>query len=122
LGARQYVSLHGLGGAIFKDSLGSSYAFRDRVALLQYQAWWQPDAAPLDAGCIAWVENMRERMTPYTDGAFINFIDAEIPLADYYGDKLRELSKVKRQWDPDALFTFEMSIPPDVKPLPPGRR
>jgi hypothetical protein len=112
LGARQYVSLHCLGGAIFNDRLPSAYAFRDRIVLLQYQAWWQPHAPELDAGCIRWVENVRKTMTPYVDGAFINFVDRDIPLREYYKDKLPQLMAVKKQWDPDDFFSFEMSIPP----------
>ena len=42
--ARQYVSLHCLGGGIRKERAPSSFVFRDREVLLQYQAWWQPDA------------------------------------------------------------------------------
>ena len=52
-------------------------------------------------------------MTPYTDGAFINFVDRDIPLAEYYKDKLPQLLvEVKRHWDPGDFFKFEMSIPP----------
>ena len=49
---------------------------------------------------------------PYTDGAFINFVDRDIRLEEYYKDKLPELLVgVKRQWDPEDFFKFEMSIP-----------
>ena len=110
--ARQYVSLHCLGGAAFDERLPGAYAFRDRAVLLQYQAWWQPGAARLDRRCIAWIENFRKTMAPYTDGAFINFVDRDIPLAEYYKDKLPQLLVgVKRQWDPEDFFTFAMSIP-----------
>jgi len=110
--ARQYVSLHCLGGAAFDEPLPSAYAFRDRVVLLQYQAWWQPDAARLDKRCIAWIESFRKTMAPYTDGAFINFVDRDIPLAEYYKTKLPQLLVgVKQQWDPHDFFKFEMSIP-----------
>jgi hypothetical protein len=110
-GARRYVSLHCLGGAIANDGDGSSYAFRDRNVLLQYQAWWLPDAANLDEPCIAWVDSFRKTMTPHTDGAFINFVDRNIALAEYYKDKLPRLIEAKRRWDPDNFFRFEMSIP-----------
>jgi hypothetical protein len=111
--ARQYVSLHCLGGAAFVERLPSAYAFRDRVVLLQYQAWWQAGDTRHDKPCIAWIENFRKTMTPYTDGAFINFVDRDIPLEEYYKDKLPQLLvEVKRQWDPGDFFKFEMSIPP----------
>jgi hypothetical protein len=110
--ARQYVSLHCLGGAAFDERLPSAYAFRDRAVLLQYQAWWQAGDTRRDKPCIAWIENFRKTMTPYTDGAFINFVDRDIPLEEYYKDKLPQLLvDVKRQWDPGDFFKFEMSIP-----------
>jgi FAD binding domain-containing protein/berberine-like enzyme len=110
--ARQYVSLHCLGGAAFDERLPGAYAFRDRAVLLQYQAWWQPDDPRHDPQCIAWIEKFRKTMAPYTDGAFINFVDRDIPLAEYYKDKLPQLLVgVKQQWDPHDFFKFEMSIP-----------
>jgi len=118
--ARQYVSLHSLGGAVSTERLPSAYAFRDRSVLLQYQAWWQSDAAPLDRQCIAWIESFREAMAPYTDGAFINFVDRDVPLAQYYQHKLPGLVEVKRRWDPDNWFKFGMSIPTKLAPAPPN--
>lgn len=110
--ARQYVSLHCLGGAASEEPLPGAYAFRDRAVLLQYQAWWPSNQARLDTKCITWIENFRDTMEPYTDGAFINFVDRDIPLAEYYKTKLPQvLVPVKRQWDPGDLFKFEMSIP-----------
>jgi hypothetical protein len=110
--ARQYVSLHCLGGAAFDERLPSAYAFRERGVLLQYQAWWQAGDTRRDKPCIAWIENFRKTMAPYTDGAFINFVDRDIPLEEYYKGKLPFLVEVKRQWDPGDFFKFEMSIPP----------
>jgi hypothetical protein len=110
-GARQYLSLHCLGGMIANYGKDSAFAFRDRTVLLQYQAWWQPDAPKLDGACIAWIENFRQAMAPYTDGAFINFVDRDIALSEYYKGSMAQLVKVKRQWDPDGCFRFEMGIP-----------
>jgi FAD binding domain/Berberine and berberine like len=109
--ARQYVSLHCLGGAASSTKgLPSAYAFRDRAVLLQYQAWWNGEG--LDTKCITWIENFRKAMAPYTDGAFINFVDRDIPLPEYYKDMLPKLLVgVKQNWDPENFFTFGMSIP-----------
>jgi hypothetical protein len=109
--AHQYVSFHCLGGAIATDGEGSSFAFRDRNFLLQYQAWWQREAGHLDGPCIEWIKNFRLAMAPHTDGAFINFVDRDIPLPEYYKGKLAHLINMKQQWDPDKFFRFEMSIP-----------
>ena len=109
--ARQYVSFHSFGGAVKKFGPQSSFAFRDRNFLLQYQAWWQPEASRIDCDCIKWIENLRTTMTPYTDGAFINFADRDIPLADYYGKSFTDLKRIKHERDPGDFFRFEMGIP-----------
>lgn len=115
--ARQYVSFHSLGGAVTNEPEGgSSFAFRERHFLLQYQAWWLPGARDLDGKCIEWIEHFRDAMkhAHYTSGAFINFADADIELEEYYGNKYnyQELRKLKKYWDPDNFFKFGMSIPP----------
>ena len=56
-------------------------------------------------------------MDPYTDGAFVNFVDAKIPLGHYYKSTGRQdampfLRKVKRDLDHNNVFKFEFSIPP----------
>lgn len=117
--SRLYVSLHCLGGAIVSDGDGSAFAFRDRNVLLQYQAWWLPEAASLDGLCIGWIGSFRRAMEGHTDGSFINFIDARVPLGDYYhntitkNDKVPQLVAAKRRWDPGNFFRFEMGIPPE---------
>jgi len=50
-------------------------------------------------------------MAPHTDGAFINFVDRDIALPEYYKDKLPRVIEMKQRWDPENLFRFEMSIP-----------
>jgi hypothetical protein len=50
-------------------------------------------------------------MSQYTEGAFINFPDREVPLESYYGTRLNDLKAVKRQYDPDDFFHFDMGIP-----------
>jgi hypothetical protein len=116
--ARQYVSLHCLGGAIDKPQMNSCYGFRGRRILLQYQAWWLPDRPDLDATCIPWIEKFRRVMESYTDGAFINFVDRDIPLDHYYGgakdekENMNRLKAVKRRIDPTNFFCFGMGIRP----------
>lgn len=110
--ARQYVSFHCLGGAVSDARVPGVFAFRDRDVLLQYQAWWQPGAASLDKLCIRWIEKFRKTMAPYTDGAFINFVDRDIPLEQYYKHELRRLEAVKWRWDEKNFFGFELGIPP----------
>ena len=113
--ARQYLSFHSLGGAVADEPRGgNAFAFRSRHFLLQYQAWWMPYAVHLDKECIEWIERFRDTMTAgtYTSGAFINFVDRDIPVADYYLQNYQTLRDVKAHWDRKYFFRFGLSIPP----------
>ena len=52
-------------------------------------------------------------MTPYASGAYINYIDADLPdwQSAYYGANLARLSRIKTQYDPDNVFGGPQSIP-----------
>jgi hypothetical protein len=113
--ARQYVSFHSLGGTVSHQPPGdAAYAFRDRNFLLQYQAWWMPLRRDLDPICIGWIERFRNAMKDFnhTSGAFINFVDRDIPVPEYYAASYHELRDVKARWDRKYFFRFGLSIPP----------
>jgi hypothetical protein len=81
------------------------------MLIVQYDGYW---VAPQDAGpTMAWVEQMRTAMQPYTQGAYVNYVDSQIPdaLRAYYGANLERLVEVKRRYDPDDVFHFPQSIP-----------
>jgi FAD/FMN-containing dehydrogenase len=53
-------------------------------------------------------------LSPFTVGAYVNYVDSDIddwPTA-YYDHNFRQLTRVKRAWDPDDVFHFAQSIPP----------
>ena len=62
-------------------------------------------------------------MKPYTEGAFINFADkdlvpnSETPegrkalLRYYYAGNLELVIAIKRKYDPENFFNFQMGIP-----------
>jgi hypothetical protein len=79
--------------------------------IVQYDGYWvtTQDAEPT----ISWVEQMRNAMQPYTQGAYVNYVDDRLadPLRAYYGPNLERLVSVKRQYDPDNVFNFPQSIP-----------
>jgi FAD/FMN-containing dehydrogenase len=120
--ARRYLSLHCMGGAIRAEQPRkppSCFAWRDKPFLLQYQAWWadKRDEA-LGKRCLKWIADFRNRVERYTDGAFINFPDRDLPakgrielLEYYYRNNLDRLIEIKRKYDPTNVFDFEMGIP-----------
>jgi FAD/FMN-containing dehydrogenase len=83
---------------------------RDAKLVLQYDGYW---VAPQDAGpTMSWVRRMREAMQPYTQGAYVNYVDSDLadPLQAYYGPHLPRLREIKRRYDPDNVFNFPQSI------------
>ena len=84
---------------------------RNAIFIIQYDGYW---VAPQDAeATISWVEQMRNAMQPYTQGAYVNYVDSRIadPLRAYYGPNLERLVRVKQRYDPDNVFSFPQSIP-----------
>jgi FAD/FMN-containing dehydrogenase len=52
-------------------------------------------------------------MAPYTTGAYVNYIDADLSDWEraYYGPTLPRLKQVKTDYDPDDVFNGPQSIP-----------
>jgi FAD/FMN-containing dehydrogenase len=106
------VGLFPLGGAIASvDPRGTAFPHRRALFDLQYQAYWW-DAAD-DEQHIAWIRGIREAMLPYTRGAYVNYIDADVPdwESGYYGPNRARLRRVKAQFDPDNVFSGPRAIP-----------
>ena len=123
-----------LGGAMRRQEFKevSSFAFRDKPYLFQLQSWWD-HAGQLrndpkrDDLYVKWMNDFRQDFTAGhpTEGAFINFVDKDIPvderqspedqklelLKHYYGENLERLQEIKSMYDKDNVFDFEMSIP-----------
>ena len=84
---------------------------RNAKFILQYDGYW---VTPQDAEpTISWVQQMRTAMQPYTQGAYVNYVDSRIadPLRAYYGSNLERLVRVKQRYDPENVFNFPQSIP-----------
>ncbi|WP_299222754.1 FAD-binding oxidoreductase [uncultured Aquimarina sp.] len=120
-----YLSLHGMGGAI-QDFTEGPFPYRAKDFLLQFQAWWSDPKDSNTEKYIKWIEDFRTALQPHVEGAFINFPDASLVnqsdttkgrielLQYYYGDNLPKLIEIKKQVDPENLFSFGMSIPTEI--------
>ncbi|HEU4963752.1 MAG TPA: FAD-dependent oxidoreductase [Bacilli bacterium] len=105
-----FLSIHSLGGEMAKPR-EAAFAHRDKKMVLQLQAFWFEEQE--DQRNIEWVERFRTAMLSYTEGAFVNFMDTGIADRDvsYYGGGFERLKEVKGKYDPQDVFSFEMSIP-----------
>ena len=105
------IQMDNMGGAIAAVGVGDT-AFAHRAALfdVQFETYWTDDAD--EAANHAWVKSARAALAPYSDGAYVNYIDADVSdVGTYYGGNLSRLSSVKRSYDPDGYFSFAQSIP-----------
>jgi Berberine and berberine like len=120
--ANTYISFHSFGGAISdKHPRETAFPYRERMLLLQFQAWWSDPADESTEEYIKWVRDVRTTLASQglTDGGFFNFQDASVaPEADryelmkyYYGINLDKLIDLKIQHDPKDIFHSGMSIP-----------
>lgn len=108
------VQLDAYGGAVARVPRDAT-AFAHRAGVLwnmQFQAYWT-DPSEQDAN-LAWVEDFRRALLPFTRGAYVNYIDGEIDdwESQYYAGNFARLTEVKRAWDPHNLFRYPQSIPP----------
>ncbi|MFK4227739.1 FAD-binding oxidoreductase [Streptomyces sp. NPDC019890] len=106
------VALTALGGAVNRvDPLATSFVHRRSRMLAQYIASWRPGTA--GAAQQAWLKNTHAGMRRYASGAaYQNYIDPT--LADwrkaYYGPAADRLTRLKKQYDPDRIFTFPQAL------------
>jgi FAD/FMN-containing dehydrogenase len=110
--ASDLVGFFPLGGAIATiDPAATAFPHRRALFDLQYQAYWWDDSE--EPASLSWVRDLRTAMAPYTTGAYVNYIDADLPDWEraYYGANLPRLEQVKMTYDPDDLFNGPQSIP-----------
>jgi hypothetical protein len=106
------VGFFPLGGAVAAiDPATTAFPHRRAHFDLQFQTYWWDDAAA--EASLAWVRDVRTAMVPYTTGAYVNYIDADLPdwESAYYGTNLARLERVKKDYDPDDVFNGPQSIP-----------
>jgi FAD/FMN-containing dehydrogenase len=110
--ASDLVGFFPLGGAIAAiDPAATAFPHRTAHFDLQYQAYWWDDTAA--EASLAWVRDLRAAMAPYTTGAYVNYIDADLPdwESAYYGTNLPRLKHVKTDYDPNDVFNGPQTIP-----------
>jgi FAD/FMN-containing dehydrogenase len=106
------VGFFPLGGAIAAiDPAATAFPHRGAHFDLQFQAYWWDDAAA--EASLAWVRDLGAAMTPYTSGAYVNYIDADLSdwESAYYGTNLSRLKQVKGDYDPGDVFNGPQTVP-----------
>lgn len=102
-------NLHG-GAEAAVAPAATAYPWRRARYSLQYQAYWADPA--MGPALIAWVNAFRQALSPWTRGAYVNYIDRDIrawPQA-FYDRNLPRLLEVKRRYDPENVFDFPQGL------------
>lgn len=122
---KAYMSFYGMGGASARIAPSATgYVFRNKDVLMQFQTWWNASLkGPITEQYIQWVKDFRKQLEPHIEGAFINFVDRDLPpypgesdplkglLRHYYLDNLEQLMAMRKKYAPSGIFDFEMRIP-----------
>jgi len=134
LGLNQYVTLGAINGHYYQnhpdqDSLRSSFPYKDKEYIIQYQTWWNANLTeaslegpgnldpvildPIEGPvytrtnkALDWMEVVREYPIPNTSGAFISFKDSSIPTKTYFQQNYERLQKAKIKFSNDPYNYF----------------
>lgn len=97
----------------------SSFPYKKRPFIIQYQAWWNLKAKNYTPGfekylnsVLDWQQECRDRPFPETSGSFISFKDASIMTKHYFAESYDELKRIKIKWskDPNNFLSSRKTI------------
>jgi len=105
------IRVYSLGGAV-RDTEVNATSFADRQAnyiMAITSSWEMEDEASSHR---AWIKAGYEYIYTITCGSYINFPYGQTPNYEwaYYGDHLRKLQRIKKEYDPCNIFHFPQSI------------
>ena len=89
-------------------------AFPHRDVSFDFDAiaqWTEPEHA---ADGIAWARDLWQELAPFSDGVYVNHLDADdrARIASAYGPNYERLVSLKQKYDPDNFFRLNNNIPP----------
>jgi FAD/FMN-containing dehydrogenase len=116
------------GGAVTgsEPAGGSAFAHRNALFYAEPGVGWggarggltaerstTPD--PLTPECLRWVAEFADALAPYVNGAYVNVPNAGMAdwASAYWGANVDRLRTIKSKYDPDNVFSFAQSIPPE---------
>lgn len=111
------VLLFTLGGKTMEvPSNKSAFYYRKALFLAQYSIQWLNEKE--DKSHIAFIDEVREMLEPYTKGDYVGNPDPNVDnyMLTYYGPNAERLMEIKAKYDPKNFFMHPQSIPlPDDK-------
>ena len=113
-GPEDHVELDAFGGMVSRIPSNKT-AFPHRAETLY---WCHIQCHFMRQDCtmekLKWVNNFYNELEPYLSGAYANAADVDLtdPLEKYYEDNLPRLKEIKKKYDPQNVFRYPQSIPP----------
>ncbi|MEU7395819.1 FAD-binding oxidoreductase [Streptomyces albogriseolus] len=112
-GGSASIALTALGGAVNRVApTATAFVHRRSRVLAQYLASWHPDST--DGTAVrAWLTATHQALRPHASGAaYQNYTDPGLAgwRRAYYGDAAPRLSRLKRRYDPDRVFTTPQAL------------
>lgn len=91
----------------------TAYYYRKAKFFINYSSQWLNKDE--DQKYKTELANLRQRLLPYSEGDYIGNPDPDLKnyLQDYYGTNVARLEAIKKKYDPENVFNFEQSIPPE---------
>lgn len=107
-----------LGGQMaYSDAQSSAFGDRSAAAVVMLEAMWQESSGADDG--IAWAKRSLQQLEAFgMDGAtYLNLVGSpsEDVVQNTYGDNFAKLRALKRQYDPNNVFRFNLNINPDTE-------
>jgi FAD/FMN-containing dehydrogenase len=106
------IALTALGGAVNRVSpTATAFVHRRSRMLAQYIGAWR--AGTSGTAAQAWLTEAHRAMRPYASGAaYQNYTDPTLRnwRQAYYGDAAPRLARLKKQYDPDRVFTYPQAL------------
>ncbi|MGA4898320.1 FAD-binding oxidoreductase [Streptomyces griseoincarnatus] len=112
-GGSASIALTALGGAVNRVApTATAFVHRRSRVLAQYLASWPPDRS--DGTAVRqWLTATHQALRPHASGAaYQNYTDPGLTdwRRAYYGDAAPRLSRLKRRYDPDRVFTYPQAL------------
>lgn len=105
------ISCYGMGGQMRKGShQDASFYYRDSLYILGIQTVWEDDEYSKENR--EWFKERFPQIEEMTAGSFVNFPAGEVRdyKKAYYGAHSERLEQIRKQYDPQGVFTFEQGL------------
>lgn len=106
------VILDPLAGAVSEVAPdATAFPWRRHLATVQWLVQLRPDPSrDTVRAARAWVARAHRLVSAHSSGAYVNYLEPGRPLADYYGENLARLRRIKAEVDPSGFFRSAYSV------------